>query len=82
METTEQKQVRTLRLTWFAIIGLALFFAGVSESLRNLWRLVRGEDALVSLIFCLVFTAAGVWILRREKTRANHSPERNDKSND
>ncbi|MCD8035690.1 MAG: hypothetical protein LUF83_15555 [Alistipes sp.] len=79
METTEQKQVRTLRLTWPAIIGLALFFAGVSESLRNLWRLVRGEDALVSLIFCLVFTVAGVWIIRREKS---NETKRADRSND
>lgn len=79
METTEQKQVRTLCLTWSAIIGLALFFAGVSESLRNLWRLVRGEDALVSLIFCLVFTAAGVWIIRREKS---NETKRADRSND
>ena len=46
---------------------MALFFAGVSESLRNLRRVVEGEDALVSLVFCLVSAAAGVWILRREK---------------
>lgn len=78
MRTTTQESNNTLRLTWPAIIGLALFFAGVSESLRNLWRLVRGEDALVSLIFCLVFTAAGVWIIRREK---NNETKRADNPN-
>ena len=69
MESNEQKPERGLRLTWPAIIGLALLFAGLSESLRNLWRIVEGEDALVSLIFCLVFTAVGIWILRREKKK-------------
>lgn len=67
METTTQKSNNALRLTWPVISGLALFFAGVSESLRNLWCVVEGEDALVSLVFCLVVTAAGVWVLRREK---------------
>ena len=67
MKTTTQESTSRLRLTWPVIFGLALLFAGVSESLRNFWRVVRGEDALVSLVFCLVFTAAGVWILRREK---------------
>lgn len=71
MDRTENKNShdRRFNFTWTAIIGLALFFAGLSESLRNLWRVTRGEDALVSLVFCLVFTAAGVWILRREKRK-------------
>lgn len=81
MERTEHKNSQQHRFdfTWPTILGLALFFAGISESLRNLWRVIRGEDALVSLIFCLVFAAAGVWILRREK---NSETKRADSPND
>ena len=69
MDRTENKNShdRRFSFTWPVIIGLALLFAGVSESLRNLRRVVEGEDALVSLVFCLVSAAAGVWILRRFK---------------
>lgn len=68
MKTTKETTLG-LHLTWPAIIGLALLFAGVSESLRNLGRLAAGEDALASLILTLAFTALGIGIIRREKRK-------------
>lgn len=65
MDTRKQQTQHRFDLTWPQILGLALLFAGVSESLRNLGRLVAGDGSPVSLLFCLAFAAAGVWILRK-----------------
>ena len=69
MENTKSQKPQGNRFdfTWPQLFGLAMLFAGISESLRNLWRVVDGEDALISLILCLALAAAGAWVLRRNK---------------
>lgn len=62
-----QVQARKPGFSWPQIIGIALFFAGISEFLRNLRRLAEGEEALVSVLLAVVLALAGAWIIRKFK---------------
>ena len=53
--------------TWSQVFGFALALAGVSESFRNLRRVMEGEDAFVSLAMTALFALAGIWLIRKSK---------------